>query len=73
MDEAWKDGSAGDIALAYLKNPAYTANQVAESLPSMGAGGVIGRAATGAGSVAAKAGNAATGAAARAATPGVLA
>ncbi|WEL95673.1 LPD38 domain-containing protein [Delftia tsuruhatensis] len=73
VDEAWKDGSAGDIALAYLKNPAYTANQVAESLPSMVAGGVIGRAAMGAGSVAAKAGNAATGAAARAATPGVLA
>ncbi|MCB4787042.1 hypothetical protein LGR64_12205 [Delftia sp. Lp-1] len=73
VDEAWKDGSAGDIALAYLKNPAYTANQVAESLPSMVAGGVLGRAAMGAGAVAAKAGNAATGAAARAATPGVLA
>lgn len=73
VDEAWKAGSAGDIALAYLKNPAYTANQVAESLPSMVAGGVLGRAAMGAGAVAAKAGNAATGAAARAATPGVLA
>lgn len=73
VDEAWKDGSAGDIALAYLKNPAYTANQVAESLPSMVAGGVLGRAAMGAGSVAAKAANAATGTAARAATPGVLA
>lgn len=73
VDEAWKDGSAGDIALAYLKNPAYTANQVAESLPSMLAGGVVGRAAMGAGAVAAKAANAATGTAARAATPGVLA
>ncbi|WP_447915868.1 LPD38 domain-containing protein [Delftia acidovorans] len=73
VDEAWKDGSAGDIALAYLKNPAYTANQVAESLPSMVAGGVLGRAAMGAGAVAAKAANAATGTAARAATPGVLA
>ncbi|SDZ53170.1 LPD38 domain-containing protein [Delftia lacustris] len=73
VDEAWKDGSAGDIALAYLKNPAYTANQVAESLPSMVAGGALGRAAMGAGSVAAKAANAATGTAARAATPGVLA
>ncbi|MCO5338624.1 LPD38 domain-containing protein [Delftia tsuruhatensis] len=73
VDEAWKDGSAGDIALAYLKNPGYTANQVAESLPSMVAGGVLGRAAMGAGAVAAKAANAATGTAARAATPGVLA
>lgn len=73
VDEAWKDGSAGDIALAYLKNPAYTANQVAESLPSMVAGGALGRAAMGAGAVAARAGNAATGTAARAATPGVLA
>lgn len=44
VDDAWKDGSAGDIALSYLKNPGYTANQVAESLPSMGAGGVVGRA-----------------------------
>ena len=73
VDEAWKDGSAGDIALAYLKNPVYTANQVAESLPSMVAGGALGRAAMGAGSVAAKAANAGTGTAARAATPGVLA
>jgi len=73
VDEAWKDGSAGDIALAYLKNPGYTANQVAESLPSMVAGGVLGRAAMGAGAAAAKAANAATGTAARAATPGVLA
>ncbi|AEF89709.1 hypothetical protein DelCs14_2697 [Delftia sp. Cs1-4] len=73
VDEAWKDGSAGDIALAYLKNPGYTANQVAESLPSMVAGGVLGRAAMGAGAVTAKAANAATGTAARAATPGVLA
>lgn len=73
VDEAWKDGSAGDIALAYLKNPAYTANQVVESLPSMVAGGVVGRAAMGAGSVAARAANAATGTTARAAAPGVLA
>lgn len=73
VDEAWKDGSAGDIALAYLRNPGYTANQVVESLPSMVAGGALGRAAMGVGSVAAKAANAATGTAARAATPGVLA
>jgi len=70
VDEAWKDGSAGDIALSYLKNPGYTANQVAESLPSMVAGGAIGRAAAGLGSVAnvaAKAG------AVGPAAPGVLA
>jgi hypothetical protein len=52
VDEAWKDGSAGDIALAYLKNPGYTANQVAESLPGMVAGGLAGRALMGAGQVA---------------------
>ncbi|MDR0261293.1 MAG: hypothetical protein LBI76_15945, partial [Comamonas sp.] len=62
--------NAGAIALAQLENPAYTANQVAESLPSMVAGGVVGRAVMGAGAVAA-AGNAAGGAA-RAAVPGYL-
>src|SRR5574343_927402 len=35
VDDAWKDGGAGDIALAYLKNPGYTANQVVESAPGM--------------------------------------
>lgn len=70
VDEAWKDGSAGDIALAYLKNPGYTANQVAESLPGMVAGGLAGRALMGAGQVAgvaAKAGGVGP------AAPGVLA
>ncbi|MDR0215905.1 MAG: hypothetical protein LBJ15_18180 [Comamonas sp.] len=59
VDEAWKDGSVGEIALAYLKNPGYTANQVAESLPGMVAGGLAGRALMGVGrtaGVAAKAG-----------------
>ncbi|MBO9679565.1 MAG: hypothetical protein J7556_15085 [Acidovorax sp.] len=53
VDDAWKDGSAGDIALAYLKNPGYTANQVAESVPGMVAGGLAGRALMGAGRIAA--------------------
>lgn len=73
VDAAWKDGSASDIALSYLKNPGYTANQVAESVPSMIAGGLAGRAIMGAGAVSGSAGNAATGLAARAAAPGTLA
>lgn len=71
VDEAWKDGSAGDIALSYLKNPGYTANQVAESLPGMVAGGVAGRALMGVGRVAGVAADAAAGTAARAAVPGL--
>ena len=55
VDDAWKDGSAGDIALAYLKNPGYTANQVVESAPGMVAGGLAGRALMGVGRVAAPA------------------
>ncbi|MEG0922639.1 MAG: LPD38 domain-containing protein [Comamonas sp.] len=71
VDAAWKDGSAGDIAKAYLENPGYTAGQVAEALPGMAAGGLLGRALMGAGAVAGAAGNA-SGAAARAAVPGYL-
>jgi Large polyvalent protein associated domain 38/phage-Barnase-EndoU-ColicinE5/D-RelE like nuclease3 len=70
VDEAWEQGDAGSIAMAYLKNPGYTAGQVAESLPGMVAGGLVGRALMGAGAAAA-AGNAAGGAA-RAAVPGYL-
>lgn len=55
VDDAWKDGGAGDIALAYLKNPGYTANQVVESAPGMVAGGLAGRALMGVGRVAAPA------------------
>ncbi|TCP16915.1 LPD38 domain-containing protein [Simplicispira metamorpha] len=73
VDAAWKDGSAADIAGAYLSNPAYTANQVAESLPSMVAGGVASKALLGAGRVAGVAADAAAGTAARAATPGLVA
>jgi len=53
VDAAWESGSAGDIAKAYLQNPGYTANQVAESIPSMVAGGLAGRALMGAGRIAA--------------------
>lgn len=70
VDEAWEQGDAGSIAMAYLQNPGYTAGQVAESLPGMVAGGLVGRALMGAGAAAA-AGNAAGGAA-RAAVPGYL-
>lgn len=52
VDKAWKEGDAGDIALSYLKNPGYTANQVVESVPGMLAGGVAARALMGAGGVA---------------------
>lgn len=71
VDEAWEQGDVGSIAKAYLQNPGYTAGQVAESLPGMVAGGVVGRALMGAGAAAA-AGNAAGGGAARAAVPGYL-
>ena len=73
VDAAWKDWSAADIAGAYLSNPAYTANQVAESLPSMVAGGVASKALLGAGRVAGVAADAAAGTAAKAATPGLVA
>ena len=73
VDAAWKDGSAADIAGAYLSNPGYTANQVVESLPSMVAGGVASKTLMGVGRVAGVAADAAAGTAARAATPGVLA
>ncbi|MDD2609765.1 MAG: hypothetical protein PHX60_08730 [Giesbergeria sp.] len=73
VDAAWKDGSAADIAGAYLSNPAYTANQVAEALRSMVVGGMGSKALLGAGRVAGVAADAATGAAAKAATPGIVA
>lgn len=49
VDEAWEQGDVGSIAKAYLQNPGYTAGQVAESLPGMVAGGLVGRALMGAG------------------------
>ncbi len=49
IDQAWEDGSAMDIAGAYASNPGNVAGLVAESLPQMLAGGVIGRGALAAG------------------------
>lgn len=70
VDKAWEEGGAVNIARAYLANPGYTANQVAESLPGMVAGGLAGRVLMGAGAVAGRAATAA--APARAAVPGAL-
>ena len=45
IDAAWKDPNAGalDVAGAYLTNPRATALNVVQSVPSMAAGGVVGR------------------------------
>lgn len=43
IDQAWQDGSAMDVAGAYVRNPGKVAGLVAESLPQMLAGGAIGR------------------------------
>ena len=43
IDNAWKNGDAGDIAGAYLTNPGATTGKVIQSIPSMIAGGAIGR------------------------------
>ena len=53
IDKAWEGGSAGDIALEYLKNPGYTAQQVVQSVPGMVAGGFGSKLALGAGRIAA--------------------
>lgn len=47
IEQAWEEGSAADVAGSYLRNPGKVAGIVAESLPSMLAGGVAGRAAMG--------------------------
>lgn len=54
IQQAWDDPNKSwlDVSAAYAKNPAYTANQIVESLPSMVAGGVGGRALMTAGRVA---------------------
>lgn len=45
IERAWQDGNATDIAGAYLRNPGNVAGLVVESIPSMLAGGLVGRAA----------------------------
>ncbi|ENO89931.1 LPD38 domain-containing protein [Thauera linaloolentis] len=49
IDKAWEEGSATDVAGAYLRNPGKVLGLAAESVPSMLAGGLAGRAALGAG------------------------
>lgn len=44
IDQAWEDGSAGDIAGAYLRHPIQgIGGLVAEAIPMTAAGGLIGR------------------------------
>lgn len=44
VEQAWKEGGAGNIAGAYLSNPLHTiGGLVAESLPATVAGGFLGR------------------------------
>src|SRR5574343_418227 len=49
VDQAWETGDAGEIAKSYIQNPSHLLGSVAESLPSMVAGGLAGRAAMGIG------------------------
>ena len=49
IDEAWNNGKAVDIAASYLNNPENTLGAIIESVPSMLAGGLAGRAALGIG------------------------
>lgn len=71
--DAWQDPNKGalDIAGEYLKNPAYTVQQVANSIPSMVAGGVLSKGLMIAGRAAAPAAEMA-GAAAKEVAPGYL-
>ncbi|CAN7525419.1 hypothetical protein LJR071_003571 [Pseudomonas sp. LjRoot71] len=49
IDQAWEEGSVMDVAGAYASNPGNVAGLVAESVPQMLAGGVLGRGALAAG------------------------
>jgi hypothetical protein len=71
IDKAWDEGTATDVAGAYLSNPGNVAGLVAESLPQMLAGGVVGRGALAAGRATGLVGAPAT--AAQAATQGAIA
>ncbi|MGY8832607.1 MAG: hypothetical protein ACKVIS_24365, partial [Pseudomonadales bacterium] len=71
IDQAWEDGSVMDVAGAYASNPGNVAGLVAESLPQMLAGGVLGRGALAAGRATGVIGAPAT--AAQAATQGAIA
>lgn len=54
LNAVWEDPNTSglDVAKEYLKNPAYIANQVVESLPSMAVGGVAAKGVMGAGKLA---------------------
>jgi hypothetical protein len=71
IDQAWEEGDALDIAGAYATNPGNVAGMVAESLPQMVAGGVLGRGALAAGRATGVVGAPTT--AAQAATQGAIA
>ncbi|WP_405118729.1 LPD38 domain-containing protein [Pseudomonas leptonychotis] len=71
IDQAWQDGTVMDVAGAYATNPGNVAGLVAESLPQMLAGGVIGRGALVAGRATGVIGAPTT--AAQAATQGAIA
>lgn len=71
IDQAWEDGTAMDVAGAYASNPGNVAGLVAESLPQMLAGGVLGRGALAAGRATGVIGAPTT--AAQAATQGAIA
>ena len=74
INDAWKDGTATDVAGAYITNPAVIAGRVAESAPQMLAGGLVGRGALVAGRAAGVIGAPATAAqaASQAAAAGAL-
>ena len=69
IDAAWEDGSVLDIAQAYKDNPSQTLGSIAESIPSMLTGSVLGRALMGVGAKAVSTGAGAVGPA----LPGALA
>lgn len=51
VDQAWNEGNALDIAQSYIDNPRVVADTATRSVPAMLAGGLLGRAVVGAGTV----------------------
>ena len=74
IDQAWKnkDKNGIDVASEYLKNIGYSAQQIATSMPSMIAGGLLSKSMMVAGRVAPVAADVDAGIAARAGAPGAL-
>ncbi|WP_339731362.1 LPD5 domain-containing protein [uncultured Pseudomonas sp.] len=71
IDRAWEEGTAVDVAGAYISNPGNIAGMAVESVPQMLAGGVLGRGALAAGRATGVIGAPTT--AAQAATQGAIA